>query len=85
MLGLRSTEMVRWCVQRPVAFSDGLLDQLDDGFGAQSDGEGRFDAVVGVCSMLDVVLNYRGEGSLRSPHATTIEEWIFVTTIKNTR
>ncbi|MEW4490897.1 DUF429 domain-containing protein [Thalassoglobus sp. JC818] len=73
---LRGTEMVRWCAKRPVTFSDGLFAQLDDGFGATADGEDPFDAVVGVCSMLDVVTNYRSEGSLRSPHATTTDGWI---------
>jgi hypothetical protein len=72
----RGKELVRWSAQRPVVISPALLAQLDDGFGEGGDGEDPFDAAVGACSMIDVVLNYRTEGNIDGEHVRTVEGWI---------
>ena len=47
-----------------------------DGFGADAFGEDRFDALVGLLGMLNVVLGYRPPGDPRVPEIAQIEGWI---------
>lgn len=54
-----------------------LSHRLNDGFGPREDGEDPFDAVVGACSMLDVVLGHRSDGAPNDAVVGTIEGWIF--------
>ncbi|MDJ0740808.1 MAG: DUF429 domain-containing protein [Gammaproteobacteria bacterium] len=53
-----------------------LRRELADGFGSGADGEDRFDAVVGLLAMLDVVAGRRGDGAPQSPQVRRIEGWI---------
>jgi hypothetical protein len=50
--------------------------EIEDGFGAGADGEDRFDAVVGLLGMLNVVLGGRPSGEPDDPIVRRIEGWI---------
>ena len=50
--------------------------EIEDGFGAGADGEDRFDAVVGLLGMLNVVLGRRPSGEPDDPVVRRIEGWI---------
>jgi hypothetical protein len=64
-------------LNRPVVWHDGLRAVVEDGFGPEESGEDSFDAVVGLLSMLDVVLNYRAAGAPLDPTVRRVEGWIF--------
>lgn len=66
----------RWISSRSV---DGALvaEDVRDGFSAQSSGEDRFDAFVGLLGMLDVVEGRRPEGCPSTPEIRRWEGWIF--------
>jgi hypothetical protein len=50
--------------------------EIEDGFGAHTSGEDRFDAVVGLLGMLNVVLGQRPSGEPDDPLVRRIEGWI---------
>ena len=50
--------------------------EIEDGFGAGAIGEDRFDAVVGLLGMLNVVLGRRASGEPDDPVVRRIEGWI---------
>jgi hypothetical protein len=50
--------------------------EIEDGFGGGADGEDRFDAMVGLVGMLQVVLGERASGEPDDPAVTRIEGWI---------
>jgi len=51
-----------WADRVGVSFDPALVGEVRNGFGAAADGEDRFDAVVGLCGMLNVVLGHRPPG-----------------------
>jgi hypothetical protein len=71
----RRNEFRAWSTQRHVVFDDAILQQIDDGFGPRKDGEDPFDALVGLCSMVEVVLGHRAAGGPR-PERLKVEGWI---------
>jgi len=73
----RGAEMLNWAAQRPVVFDERLVGCLAAGFGEGPQGEDQFDAVAGLLMMVDVVLNYRGEGTPADDAMRRIEGWIF--------
>ena len=66
----------RWKAERPVVMEKTLVDQIIDGLGSKKGGEDLFDAVVGLCSMLDVVMGYRSDGAPDDEPIRSIEGWI---------
>ena len=50
--------------------------EIEDGFGSRGSGEDRFDAVVGLLGMLNVVLGRRPSGEPDDPIVRRIEGWI---------
>jgi len=74
----RAHEINAWRDQRigQLAFHANAQTSVDDGFGDESDGEDKFDAFVGLCSMLDVVLGHRNEGAPNTQQVRNIEGWI---------
>lgn len=65
-----------WLDARPSIDATAIRGPLEDGFGADSAGEDRFYALVGLLGMLAVVDGERGEGALQDPAVTTHEGWI---------
>lgn len=60
-----------WLGQHAQA-SQGLLAQVASGFGPKADGEDRFDALVGLLGMMDVVERRRDSGN---PPLASVGEW----------
>ena len=61
---------------RDIQLDAALVEALGDGFGADAFGEDRFDALVGLLGMLNVVLGYRPPGDPLAPEIAQIEGWI---------
>ncbi|MFN8451584.1 MAG: hypothetical protein U0521_24100 [Anaerolineae bacterium] len=53
-----------------------LVDAIRDGFGGDALGEDRFDSLVGLFGMLNVVLGRRPPGDPRAPEVAHVEGWI---------
>ena len=70
-----ASTMQAWARTNGVRLARGLQDQIEHGFGQSRDGEDRFDAVVGLFGMLDVVLGNLASGEPRDD-TTQIEGWI---------
>ena len=64
-----------WVRTNRVRLTDRLHAEIADGFGDDTDGEDRFDAVVGLFGMLDVVLGNSASGE-PDDATTRIEGWI---------
>ncbi|MEX2374146.1 MAG: hypothetical protein WD942_00990, partial [Dehalococcoidia bacterium] len=65
-----------WLERRDVEFARDLVALIDDGFGAGSDAEDPFDALLGLMSMLEVSLGHRSEGAPQDAVIRTVEGWI---------
>lgn len=59
-----------------VEVTEELGNEIESGFGAGSDGEDRFDAVVGLLGMLNVVLGRRASGEPEDESVGAVEGWI---------
>ena len=55
----------------------GLIDSIEAGFDDLPDGEDRFDALVGLYGMINVVEGNHSSGEPVPPHISKIEGWIF--------
>lgn len=64
--------IVPWLAARPNLDTGLLQPIIDDGFGSDKTGEDRFDAVIGLLGMLDVVDGRRGEGI---PAIDAVHKW----------
>jgi hypothetical protein len=53
-----------------------LLSQIEEGFGSSADGEDRFDALVGVLSMINVAAGRRSDGAPADQLIKSVEGWI---------
>jgi hypothetical protein len=65
-----------WATVATVELSSAFKDEVMDGYGPQSDGEDPFDAAVGLCGMLNVVLGRRHVGRHPEPKSEAVEGWI---------
>ena len=70
-----ASTMRAWAHATGVRLTRQLQDEIEVGFGSTRDGEDRFDAVVGLFSMLDVVLGNLPSGE-PPDGSTQIEGWI---------
>jgi hypothetical protein len=68
--------MLAWANRTDVMLSSALLDGIHAGFSPAPDGEDRFDAVIGLFGMLNVVLGYRESGEPEDEQIRSIEGWI---------
>ena len=59
-----------------VGLDAALRAEMEDGFGAGPSGDDRFDAVVGLFGMLNVVLGLRPSGEPDDPVVRRIEGWM---------
>ena len=71
-----TTTLHAWARENDVRLAPRLHAQIADGFGATEDGDDRFDAIVGLFGMLDVVLGNLTSGEPEDD-TTKIEGWIF--------
>jgi len=65
-----------WAEAHNLDLDDSIKNSVMNGFGNVLDGEGRFDAFVGLYGMINVVLGNHPAGKLMLPHISKIEGWI---------
>ena len=65
-----------WARSRGVTLTPELVGLIRAGFGDHPDGEDRFDAIVGLMSMIDVVQGHRAEGVPDRADIRDVEGWI---------
>ena len=66
-----------WGLRSSVKWSEKVLDQIESGFGEENDGEDPFDALVGACSMIAVIIGQRPVSSSLDEDSKLREGWIF--------
>lgn len=73
---LKAGAILRFAAQAGIVLDRELERQLLDGFGAAPAGEDRFDATLGLLSMLNVVLGRRDPGTPPAGEIRSVEGWI---------
>lgn len=68
--------LLDWARDARIELAPELAASIRDGFGSDSAGEDRFDAVVGLFGMLEVVLMRREAGAPDDPRVRRVEGWI---------
>jgi Protein of unknown function (DUF429) len=68
--------LMDWASRRGLMLTDDLSRQIADGFGADAAGEDRFDALIGLLSMIEVASGRRAEGVPDEPMPRLWEGWI---------
>lgn len=69
-------ELSAWCARTRTRLAEELWAGIKDGFGHSHDGEDRFDAVVGLLGILNVLVGHRPSGDPVGARAETVEGWI---------
>jgi len=65
-----------WLKRREIDVTLALAEAAEAGYGEGADGEDRFDAVVGLLGMLDILLGGRPPGAPRDERIGRVEGWI---------
>ncbi|MDW8317992.1 MAG: hypothetical protein RMN53_09140 [Anaerolineae bacterium] len=68
--------LLAWAAAAGVDLAEPLVAAIRDGFGADAAGEDRFDAVVGLCGLVEVVAGRCPTGEPDDPAVRRIEGWI---------
>ncbi|HET9235585.1 MAG TPA: DUF429 domain-containing protein, partial [Candidatus Eisenbacteria bacterium] len=68
-------KLLEWGMDKPIKF-DGARGEIESGFGDSSVGEDKFDAIVGLLGMLEVILGYRDDGAPLEDPRLPVEGWI---------
>jgi len=71
-----ATKLLVWADKKGMVVAPELETALKDGFGASPDGEDRFDAVVGLFGMINVILGNRPVGEPEEEAIRKVEGWI---------
>lgn len=72
----QSTQLISWAENHQVSLSATLSEQIQDGFGHSRDGEDRFDALVGLFGMLNLVLGSQPIAEPPQDFIRRVEGWI---------
>lgn len=72
----KAPRLLAWAADRQVNLSKALRAAIEQGFAANANGEDQFDALIGLCGMLEVVAFERPEGAPRSGPERAWEGWI---------
>jgi len=70
-------QLISWARDHYLELHGSILDMIKDGFGNELDGEDRFDALVGLYGMINVILGNHPTGEPAAPLIPKIEGWIF--------
>jgi hypothetical protein len=68
--------LAAWAERAQVKLDPTLMGEIEAGFGSKDDGEDRFDAVIGLFGMLNVVLGFQPAGEPGREVLRKIEGWI---------
>jgi hypothetical protein len=71
-----SQTIIDWAASREVSIEADALDEIGDGFGTDAAGEDRFDAMLGLMGMIEVVIGGRSEGPIPTSPEMIWEGWI---------
>lgn len=71
-----AASLLAWAARSDLALAPALAREIADGFGPRAAGEDRFDAVIGLFGMLNVVRGARPSGEPDDPAVRRIEGWI---------
>jgi hypothetical protein len=71
-----ATSLLGWAATTGVEVNTALRSEIEDGFGKRANGEDRFDAVVGLFGMLNIILGHRHPGYPTDEYIRRIEGWI---------
>lgn len=72
-----ATALRQWLAATGTAAAAELVSEITDGFGATPTGEDRFDSVVGLFGLLNVILGRRPSGEPEDSRSRRVEGWIF--------
>ena len=72
-----SASLLSWLNANQVTFDPELPAQIEYGFGSAADGEDRFDALIGLLGMLNVLFGRREAGEPADGYLRQVEGWIF--------
>ena len=72
----KAAALIGWADAASVELHPDLRAEIEDGFGIAKDGEDRFDAVVGLLGMVNVILGHRSPGEPDDEHARRVEGWM---------
>jgi hypothetical protein len=70
-------QLISWAETHNFDLDDSIVNSVINGFGDNLDGEDRFDALVGLYGMINVVLGFHPAWEPNLPHISKIEGWIF--------
>ena len=70
-------QLISWAGAHQLELDGSIMDMILDGFGSALDGEDRFDALIGLYGMINVMMGNRPTGEPAPPLITKIEGWIF--------
>lgn len=71
-----SQTIIDWAASREVSIEADALVEIEDGFGTDGAGEDRFDAMLGLMGMMEVVIGGRPEGPTPTSPEMIWEGWI---------
>ena len=69
--------VLKWASRHRVSFAAGIKQSMLNGFGAGGEGEDPFDALAGLCGMIEVVDGRRAEAPDLTALSRNREGWIF--------
>jgi hypothetical protein len=69
--------LISWATSHQLDLDNDLKNSINDGFGKALDGEDRFDAVIGLYGMINIVLGNHPVQEPDNPVIRKIEGWIF--------
>lgn len=72
----KSAEILQHAEEQGLQMTDGLVKAIRDGFGSDKHGDDRFDALVGLLSMIEVVEGRIDGEAPDTPDVRTLEGWI---------
>ena len=72
----KAAAILGWAAQRGVTIAPDVEADITDGFGARSNGEDRFDALLGLLGMIEVVAGWRPEAVYPPGAPSPWEGWI---------
>ncbi len=72
-----ASQLLDWAAFEGIDLVDEIRMQVESGFGMTMDGEDRFDALVGLYGMINVILGNHPIGEPHSSLISNIEGWIF--------
>jgi hypothetical protein len=65
-----------WAADQGISIADDVQRDMHDGFGPRAEGEDPFDALAGLCGMVEVAAGRRAEAPATPPSSYPREGWI---------